>query len=228
LQLAPDDSTVSLVAPKGRNMSSNPQLPLATPEADLEKIIKKGKTSQEGLSVIVPGDSSNLHDPSFKTPVVVSNSPFLPSTRVSRSLDFEIFLVEFSTFIPHLEEEIFENPVSLDIVKWFRPRILEYCPTLGFSNPPPIKVVVINEGETYFPLNPIPSSNNQSFPLSLRNTIAVLHVQTPSPPGSPIVHIPMVGANLPRNMMDAIVASRYAPFVLPHPMNALLVGYYLK
>jgi hypothetical protein len=38
----------------------------------------------------------------------------------------------------------------------------------------------------------------------------------------------MVGANLPRNMMDAIVASRYAPHFLPHPMNALPVGDYLK
>jgi hypothetical protein len=28
--------------------------------------------------------------------------------------------------------------------------------------------------------------------------------------------------------MDAIVASRYAPLVLPQPMNPLPVGYYLK
>jgi len=38
----------------------------------------------------------------------------------------------------------------------------------------------------------------------------------------------MAGANLPRNRIDAIVDARYAPLVLPHPMNALLVGYYLK
>jgi hypothetical protein len=38
----------------------------------------------------------------------------------------------------------------------------------------------------------------------------------------------MVGANLPRNRMDSIVAARYAPLVLPQPMNSLPVGYYLK
>jgi hypothetical protein len=38
----------------------------------------------------------------------------------------------------------------------------------------------------------------------------------------------MAGANLPRNMMDSIVASRYDPLVLPQPMNALPVGDYLK
>jgi hypothetical protein len=38
----------------------------------------------------------------------------------------------------------------------------------------------------------------------------------------------MAGANPPRNIMDAIVAARYAPMVLPQPMNALPVGDYLK
>jgi hypothetical protein len=38
----------------------------------------------------------------------------------------------------------------------------------------------------------------------------------------------MAGANPPRNIMDSIVAERYAPLVLPHPMNALLAGDYLK
>ena len=38
----------------------------------------------------------------------------------------------------------------------------------------------------------------------------------------------MAGVNSPRNRMDAIVATRYAPLVLPHPTNALLVGDYLK
>jgi hypothetical protein len=139
------------------------------------------------------------------------------------------FPVELPPSSLHLEGESFETPVSPDIVKWFRPRSLEYFPTLGFPTPPPIKVVVSKEGETYFPLNPISfSSNTQPFPLSPRNTVAVLPVQTPSPPCSPTVHIPMAGANLPRNRMDAIVAARYAPLVLPQPMNALPVGDYLK
>jgi hypothetical protein len=38
----------------------------------------------------------------------------------------------------------------------------------------------------------------------------------------------MAGANPPRNRMDAIVAARYAPLVLPQPMNALPAGDYLK
>jgi hypothetical protein len=38
----------------------------------------------------------------------------------------------------------------------------------------------------------------------------------------------MVGANLRRNRMDAIVATRYAPLFLPQTMNTLPVGDYLK
>jgi hypothetical protein len=38
----------------------------------------------------------------------------------------------------------------------------------------------------------------------------------------------MAGVNPPQNKMDAIMAARYAPLVLPQPMNALPIGYYLK
>jgi len=38
----------------------------------------------------------------------------------------------------------------------------------------------------------------------------------------------MAGANPPRNKMDAIVVARYAPLVLPQPMNALHARYCLK
>ena len=38
----------------------------------------------------------------------------------------------------------------------------------------------------------------------------------------------MVGSNPLRNIMDDIVAARYAPLVLPQPMNALPAGDYLK
>jgi hypothetical protein len=38
----------------------------------------------------------------------------------------------------------------------------------------------------------------------------------------------MEGANLPRNRMDSIVAARYAPLVLPQPMNVLPIGDYIK
>jgi hypothetical protein len=209
-------------------MRSTPQLPLKTPEANPENIIKKGNTSQ-GISAVVPDDSGNLHDSSFKTPIVVFNSPFIPSVGVSRSLNFEIFHVELPPSSVHLEGESFETHVSTDIVKWFRPRSLEYFPTLGYPTPPPVKVVVYKEGGIYFPLNPVLlSSNTQSFPFSPRNIVAILPVQTPSSPCSPTVHIQMEGANLPRNRMDAILVAKYAPLVLPQPMNALPVGDYFK
>jgi hypothetical protein len=38
----------------------------------------------------------------------------------------------------------------------------------------------------------------------------------------------MAGANPPRNIMDSIVAARYAPLILPQPMNDLPAGDYLK
>jgi len=38
----------------------------------------------------------------------------------------------------------------------------------------------------------------------------------------------MAGANPPPNIMDAIVDARYAPLVLPQPMNSLPIGDYLK
>jgi hypothetical protein len=221
-------------------MRSTPHLPLETPEADPENIIKKGKSSQEGFSAVVPGTSGHFHDSTFNTPVAISNSPLLPSVEVSRNLDFENFPVEYSSFSPKLKEESFETLASPDVVSWFRLESLEYFPTLGFPTPPPIKIVVTKEEETSFPLDPIPSSSKtqplpmktetspSKLPLSPKIKAAVVPVKTPSPPCSPRVHNPMAGANIPRNRMDAIVVARYAPLILPQPMNALPVGDYLK
>jgi hypothetical protein len=152
LKLAPDESIVLDVAPKGRHMRSNPQLPLATLDADLEKIIKKGKSSQEIFSVAVLGTFGQLPDSILNTQVAVSSIPPLPSTEVSRNLDFESFPVEYYSFKPELKEENFEILSSHDIVKWFRLESLEYFPTLGFSTPPPIKISITKEGETSSPL----------------------------------------------------------------------------
>jgi hypothetical protein len=67
------------------------------------------------------------------------------------------------------------------------------------------------------------------IPLSYIPFSPKLHtVKSPSPPCSPRIQNPMVGANPPRNRMDAIVASRYAPLILPQPMNSLPIGDYLK
>jgi hypothetical protein len=82
---------------------------LATPEADPKKIIKKGKTCQESFSVVLSGTSRQFLDSTLNTPVVISSIPPLPSTEVSNNLDFENFLVEYSSFDPELKEEILKS-----------------------------------------------------------------------------------------------------------------------
>jgi hypothetical protein len=96
------------------------------------------------------------------------------------------------------------------------------------------------ENKTSFPLDPIPSSSKtqilplktetspSKLPLSQKIQAAFVVVKTPCSPCSPTIHNPMTSVNLPRNMMDAIVVARYALLILPHPMNALPVGDYLK
>jgi len=75
LQLAPGDSIVLVVASKGRHTRSTPQLPLDTPEANPEKIIKKGKASQESFPIGVLGTSGQLPESILNTPVVISSIP---------------------------------------------------------------------------------------------------------------------------------------------------------
>jgi hypothetical protein len=200
-----------------------------TPEADPEKIIRKGKTSQEGTSTVVPGNSGNLHDPSLKTPLTSSSSPILLAVGVSRILNFGSFPVDFSPPSLGIQGEIFDTPFSPEVVKWKeRDLTLEDFPTLDFTTPP-IRVVAVTEGETSVTSSPsYLSPNTQPFPFSPRSTTPVSPVQTPSPPGSPPVHVQMAGANPPRNMMAEILAARYAPLVLPQPMNALPATEYLK
>jgi hypothetical protein len=185
------------VASRGRHTRSTPQLPLVTPEADPEKIIRRQKTLQEGTSTVEPGDSGNFHYSPIATPVVVSHFPITPSVGASRSLNFGSFPVDF--------------------------------PSPSFTTPPPVKVVSFTERETSVPSSPVAfSSNPLLFPFPPRSSVPASPVRTPSPPGSPPAIIPMAGANPPRNIMDAIVAVRYAPLVLPQPMNALPAGDYLK
>jgi hypothetical protein len=92
------------VAPKGRHTRSTPQLHLATPEDDPEKIIKKGKDSQESFYAIVSCTFGQLPDPFLNTPVVISSIPPLPSAKVSKNLDFENFPIEYSSFDLELKE----------------------------------------------------------------------------------------------------------------------------
>jgi hypothetical protein len=125
-------------------MRSTPQLPLATPEADPEKIIRRRKTPQEGTSIVEPGDSGNFQKPSLETLEVASHSPIIPSVGVSRNLNFGIFPVVFTP--PSLGLESFDTPVSHEVAQWSRPRTLEDFPTLSFITPPPIKIATFTEG----------------------------------------------------------------------------------
>jgi hypothetical protein len=136
------------VAPKGRHTRSTPHLPLATPEADPEKIIKKGKSSQEGFLTVVPGTTGHFPDSTFKTLVAISSTPLLPYVEISRNLNLEDFPVEYSSFSPKLKEESFEVISSLDVVSWFRLESLVDFPTLGSPSPPSLKIVVTKEEDT--------------------------------------------------------------------------------
>jgi hypothetical protein len=121
-------------------------------------------------------------------------------------------------------------------VKWFRLESLEEFSTLGFVAPLPIKFFVAKEEETPSLLYPIPSSS-KTQPFAVKNEIPPsyipfspkLHtVKSPSSPCLPAGQNPMEGANSPRNRIHTIVADRYAPLILPRPMNALPIGDYLK
>jgi hypothetical protein len=104
------------VAPKIRHMRSTPLLPLATPKADPDKIMNKGKSSQEEFSSFVLGTTSYFPDSIFKTLVVASSAPLSSSVKISRNLNFEDLPVEYSTFSPKLKEECFEVLSSPDVV----------------------------------------------------------------------------------------------------------------
>jgi hypothetical protein len=89
------DSILSVLAPKGRHTRSTSLPPLATSEVDPEEIIRKGKTSQKGTSIVVPSFSDNFHNPSLQTPVIVFDSPTIQTAGVSRNLIFGSFHARF-------------------------------------------------------------------------------------------------------------------------------------
>jgi hypothetical protein len=206
----------------GKNTRSTPQLPLATPEADPEKIIRKGKAFHEGTSTIELGISDDFHYP-IGTPISIFQPSLIPSIGFSRTLNFGSVPVEFSPPGLGLEGETIVTPLSPEVVPWVRYSASEDFPTPGFTTPPLVRVTDLVERETPVPSSPLDFSPNPLlFPFPLGSSALVSHVLTPSPPSSPPPHIPMESANLPRNRMDAIVATRYAPLVLPQPMNSLL------
>jgi ribonuclease HI len=193
------------VASRGRHTRSNPHLPLATPEADLEAVRRRGKRAAKEVSAIEKG---NTPSPSVRTPFSESQLPSRTPSEVSRFLNFGSVPAEFSPPGLVSEGEILVTPLSG-----------------GFNTPPLITTAAqrkppIHSGPLDFSLFSPSSPVRTPFPSS--------PVHTPSPPCSPPLNIPMAGVNPPPNRMDAIVAARYAPLILPQPLNPLPAGDYLK
>jgi hypothetical protein len=192
-------------------------LPLATPEADSEAVRRKGKSSAKEVSI---AETGNTPSPSVRTPFSYSQLPSRPSSEVSHFLNFGSVPAEFSPPGLVSEREILVTPPSLEVVPQHRPQASE-----GFTTPPFIATTAQREASAHSG----PLALSLFSPLSPpRTSFPTSPVHTPSPPSSPLPNIPMAGANPPLNRMDAIVAARYAPLILPHPMNPLPAGDYLK
>jgi hypothetical protein len=152
---------------RGRHIRSHPQLPLATPEADLEVIIKKGKTSEGETSIVEPG---NFPSPSVETPFSSSQLPSRPFSEVSCFLNFGIVPAKFSPPGPGLEGEILVTPLSPEVVPWRRPWTTQNFPTPRFTTPPPVIVVATAQRE----------ASNDSIPLtfSLNPPLFPFHLES--------------------------------------------------
>jgi hypothetical protein len=201
------------VAFRGRHTRSHPQLPLATPETDPEVVLRKGKASEEEASTVELG---NLPSPSVRTPFSPPQFLNRPLSEVSHFLNFGSVPAEFSPLGLGLEGEILVTPLSSEDRPWHRPRTTKDFPTPAQRKTP------ADLSSLALSLNPL------LFPTPLRDSFPVAPLRTPSHPSSPPPYNPMAGANPPLNRRDAIVASIYAPLILPHPMNPLPVGDYLK
>jgi uncharacterized small protein (DUF1192 family) len=201
------------VAFRGRHTRSHPHLPLATPEADPEVVRRRGKSSAKEVSI---AETGNTPSPSVRTPFSPPQFLNRPPSEVSRFLNFGSVPAEFSPPGLGLEGEILVTPLSSEVVPWRRPGTTE-----DFLTPAQRKAPA-DLSSLAFSLNPL------LFPTPLRDSFPVAPSRTPSPPSSPPPNIPMAGANPPPNRMDAIVTARYAPLILPHPMNPLPAGDYLK
>jgi uncharacterized small protein (DUF1192 family) len=193
------------VASRGRHTRSNPHLPLATPEEDLEAVRRKGKRAAKEVSTDQKG---NTPSPSVKTPISDFQFPSRTSSEVSRFLNFGSVPAEFSPPGLVSEGEILVTPLPG-----------------GLTTPPLITTAAQRKPPVYS--GPLDFSLFSPFP-PVNTSVPSSPVHTPSPPSSPPHHIPMAGANPPQNRMDAIVAARYAPLILPQPLNPLPAGDYLK
>jgi ribonuclease HI/uncharacterized small protein (DUF1192 family) len=197
------------VASRGRHTRSNPHFPLVTPEADLEAVCRKGKRAAKEVSA---DEKGNTPSPSVRTPFSDFQPPGRTSSEVSRFLNFGSVPAEFSPPGLVSEGEILVTPLSG-----------------GFTTPPLITTTAQREIPAHLSPSNISLFSPPSPPSSpVRTPFSPSPVHTPSPPSPPPLNIPMAGANPPQNRMDAIVAARYAPLILPQPLNPLPAGDYLK
>jgi hypothetical protein len=121
------------------------------------------------------------------------------------------------------------HSLSLEVVPWHRPRTIEYFPTPSFTTPPLVTVASSTQREASADLIPSAFSLNPLlFHIPLRSSSPVSPFRASSPLSSPPRNITMAGGNPPMTRMEAIIATRYAPLVLPQPLNALPVDGYLK
>jgi hypothetical protein len=157
-------------------------------------------------------EKGNTPSPSVKTPFSDFQFPSRTSSEVSRFLNFGSVPAEFSPPGLVSEGETLVTPLS------------------GVFNTPPL---ITTDAQREIPAHLSPSDVSLFFPPSppsspVRTPFSPSPLHTPSPPSSPPLNIPMAGANPPQNRMDAIVAARYAPLILPQPLNPLPAGDYLK
>jgi hypothetical protein len=150
-------------------------------------------------------ETGNPPSPSERTPFSPPQLLDRPPSEASRFLNFGSVPAEFSPPGLGLEGETLVTPLSFEAVYRRRSVTAEDFLTPARRGAP------ADLSSLAFPLNPLlfPTS------LSLRDSFPVAPSRTPSPPSSPPPNIPMAGANPPLNRMDAIVAARYAPLVLP-------------
>jgi hypothetical protein len=127
-----------------------------------------------------------------------------------------------------LEGEILVTPLSLEAIPWGRPGTTEDFPTPRFTTPL-VTVVATAQREASTDSSPLAFSLNPPlFPLPPGSSFPVSPIRALSPLISHPPNIPMAGANPPMTRMEAIIATRYAPLVLPQPLNALAADGYLK
>jgi hypothetical protein len=85
-------------------------------EVDPKKIIRKGKTPQEGTSTAKPGDSCIFHHPPSETSLDSSHTPTIYSVGVSRALNFGSFPAILSSPGLSLEGQSFDTPISPEVI----------------------------------------------------------------------------------------------------------------